>query len=116
MTGNCSTPSRAIALSRMTPVVVSSVEPATPATSALRSAPDNVSTQRRTGGARASSRLSEVGRGACRGRGENSGGGGSFKKKKRKKRRVRLNILMIAESLKKRERGKRISSVIRHGS
>src|SRR5207247_787188 len=60
ITGNCSTPSRAIALRRMTPVVVSSVEPTTPVTSALRSAPERVSTQRRTGGARSSSRLRAI--------------------------------------------------------
>src|SRR5207249_3773889 len=60
ITGNCSTPSRAIALRRMTPVVVSSVEPTTPVTSALRSPPERVSTQRRTGGARSSSRLRAI--------------------------------------------------------
>ena len=58
--GNWRMPSLAIALRRMTPVVVSSVEPRTLATSAFRSAWLRVSTHFRIGGARSSSRLSAI--------------------------------------------------------
>jgi len=44
----------------MTPVVVSSVDPRTPATRAFRSSDERLSTQLRTGGARSSSRLSAI--------------------------------------------------------